>query len=81
MLGRTAGHWRAPHGLHGIQVNAPCEAIAVTDAQPEAFNDQRRLRHDPAFARIVRPTLLGLAGHLTSIARRAEDPLRRPNPD
>jgi AraC-like DNA-binding protein len=67
LLGRTAGRWRAPHGLRGIQVNAPREAIPVTDAQLEAFNDQRRLRHNPAFARIVRPTLLGLAGHLNSL--------------
>jgi AraC-like DNA-binding protein len=68
LIGRTDGRWHAPHGLRGIQVNAPREAIPVTDAQLEAFNDQRRLRENPIFARIVRPTLLGPAGHLNSLA-------------
>ena len=68
LLGRTDGRWRAPHGLRGIQVNAPRDAIPVTDAQLEAFNDQQSLRQNPTFARIVRPALLGLAGHLHSLA-------------
>ncbi len=68
LLGRTEGRWRAPQGLRGIQVNAPREAIPVSNAQLEIFNDQRRLRHNPSFAWIIRPTLLGLAGHLRSLA-------------
>jgi AraC-like DNA-binding protein len=68
LLGRTDGSWRVPRGLRGIQVNAPREAIPVTDAQLGDFNDQRRLRHDPILARMIRPTLLGLSGQLHSLA-------------
>jgi AraC-like DNA-binding protein len=68
LLGASDGGFRAPHGLRGIQVNVPRRAIAVTDAHLHGFNDQRRLYHDPTFARLVRPTLLGLAGHLHSFA-------------
>jgi AraC-like DNA-binding protein len=68
LLGRTDGRFRAPHGLRAIQVNVPREAIAVTDAQLDVFNDQRRLRRDPGLAWLIRPALLGLAGHLDSLA-------------
>ena len=49
LLGQTDGRWLTQEGLHGIQVNVPRQAVPVTDAQLAAFNDQRRLRHDPAF--------------------------------
>ena len=42
--------------------------VPVTDAQLAGFNDQRRLRHDPVFTGLVRPALLGLAGHLDALA-------------
>ena len=70
LLGRTDGRFRAPHGLHAIQVNVPHDAIPVTDAQLEKLNDQRRLLHDPTYASLVRPALLGLAGHLHTLADR-----------
>jgi AraC-like DNA-binding protein len=68
LLGATGGHWRAPHGLRGIQVNVPRQAVPVTDAQLETFTDQRRLRHDPTFAGLIGPALLGLTGHLDALA-------------
>jgi AraC-like DNA-binding protein len=68
LIGATGGHWRAPHGLRGIQVNVPRHAVPVTDAQLETFNDPRRLRQDPTFAGLIRPALLGLAGHLDALA-------------
>ena len=67
LLGATDGRFRAPHGLRAIQVNVPREAIAVTDAQLDAFNDQRRLRRDAVFAGLIHPALLGLAGHLDTL--------------
>jgi AraC-like DNA-binding protein len=68
LIGATGGRWRAPHGLRGIQVNVPRQAVPVSDAQLEQFNDQRRLRHDPTFAGLIRPALLGLAGRLDALA-------------
>jgi AraC-like DNA-binding protein len=68
LLGETEGGWRTRHGLHGIQVNVPRQAVPITDAQLAVFNDQRRLRHDPTFTGIVRPALLGLIGHLDRLA-------------
>jgi AraC-like DNA-binding protein len=71
LLGHTAGRWRAPDGLHGIQVNAPRDAIPVTDTQLEQFNDQRRLRHDPIYTSLVRPALLGHVGQLQTLVATA----------
>ena len=68
LLGQTDGHWQAPEGLHGIQVNVPRQAVPVTDAQLADFNDQRRLHQDPIFTGLVRPSLLGLRGHLDVLA-------------
>ena len=68
LLGQTGGGWQTQEGLHGLQVNVPRQAVPVTDAQLAAFNDQRRLRHDPVFTGLVRPALLGLAGHLDALA-------------
>jgi len=68
LLGRTDGCWHAPEGLRGVQVNVPLDAIPVTAANLEQFNDQRRLRHDPVFASLVRPALLGAVGHLDTLA-------------
>lgn len=63
LLGRTDGRWLAPHGPRGIQVNAPREAIPIADAQLNTFNEQARLCQDPVFAWLIRPALIGLAGH------------------
>jgi AraC-like DNA-binding protein len=68
LLGQTDGRWQTQEGLHGIQVNAPRQVVPVTDAQLAAFNDPRRLRSDPVFTGLVRPALLGLAGHLDALA-------------
>ena len=68
LIGATGGRWRAPHGLRGIQVNVPRQAVPVTDPQLEQFNDQRRLRQDPTFAGLIGPALLGLAGRLDALA-------------
>jgi AraC-like DNA-binding protein len=68
LLGQTDGRWQTQEGLHGIQVNVPGRMVPVTDAQLAAFNDPRRLRHDPVFTGLVRPALLGLAGHLDALA-------------
>lgn len=68
LLGRTDGGWRAPGGLHAIQINVPRAAVAVTDQDIELINDQSRLLRDPTFAALIRPSLLGLAGHLEMLA-------------
>jgi AraC-like DNA-binding protein len=64
LIGCSAGCWRAPAGWRGIQVNVPRATVAVSDAQLERINDQRRIRHDPTFAALICPTLLALAGRL-----------------
>ena len=63
-----------PHELHGIQVNVPRQAIAVTDAHLHDFNDQRRLYHDPTFARLIRPVLLGWPAISTVSPSHQHDP-------
>jgi len=68
LLGETDGRWHTREGLYGIQVNVPRQSVPVTDAQLAVFNDQRRLRQDAAFTGLVRPALLGLAGHLGALA-------------
>jgi len=68
LLGNTDGCWQVPHGLHGLHVSVPRDEVEVTDTQLELFNDQRRLRNNPVFARLVRPALLALAGHLNALA-------------
>jgi AraC-like DNA-binding protein len=68
LLGQTDGRWQTPHGLHGIQVNVPRDAVPATEAQLAAFNDQRQLLNDPVFTALVRPALLGMSGHLNALA-------------
>jgi AraC-like DNA-binding protein len=68
LLGETEGRWQTREGLHGIQVNVPRQAVPVTEAQLAAFADPRRLRSDPTFSGLVRPALLGLAGHLGALS-------------
>jgi AraC-like DNA-binding protein len=67
VLGRTDGWWRCPDGLRGIQVNVPRRAVPAADTQIDRFNDQRLVRQDPAFAYLIRPLLLGMAGHLDTM--------------
>ena len=67
LLGRTDGRWRAPAGLRAIQVNVPRSAVPVTDRDIDRINDQSALFHDPTFARLIRPSLRGLAGHLVTL--------------
>jgi AraC-like DNA-binding protein len=68
LLGQTGGRWQTQEGLHGLQINVPRQAVPVSDTQLAAFNDPRRLRHDPVFTGLVRPALLGLGGHLDALA-------------
>jgi hypothetical protein len=68
LLGHTDGLWRAPSGLRAIQVNVPRAAVPVTDKDIDRINDASRSRSDPAFAWLIRPMLLGLAGHLDTLA-------------
>ena len=68
LLGRTDGRWYAPQGLRGIQVNVPRAAIPIADAEFESINDQRRSLDDPIWSWVVRPALVGIAGHLDGLA-------------
>jgi AraC-like DNA-binding protein len=68
VLGRTDGLWRAPNGMRAIQINVPRLAVPVTDRDIDPINDPQRLRRDPTLARLIRPALLGLAGHLDTLA-------------
>ena len=68
LLGRTDGLWRAPRGMRAIQINVPRPAVPVTDKDIDRINDQSRLLRDPTFAWLIRPSLLGLAGHLDTLA-------------
>lgn len=69
VLGRTDGLWRAPSGMRAIQINVPRPAVPVTDRDINTINDPNRLLRDPTFARLIRPALLGLAGHLKPLAQ------------
>jgi AraC-like DNA-binding protein len=68
IVGSTDGVWRAPRGKRAIQVNVPRPAVPVSDRDLHAINDQARLLHDPTYAGLIRPALLGLAGHLDAFA-------------
>ena len=54
--------------MRAIQINIPRPAVPVTDRDIDTINDPSRLRRDPTFARLIRPALLGLAGHLDTLA-------------
>lgn len=75
VLGRTDGLWRAPGGWRGIQVNVPRDAIEITDTQIEKINDPRLLSRNPALAGLVRPALVGMAGHLEALSASADPEL------
>jgi AraC-like DNA-binding protein len=68
LLGNTDGSWRAPAGLHGIQVNVPRAAVAMTDAEIARIDDRQLEQRDPVFASLVRPVLLGMAGRLRELS-------------
>jgi AraC-like DNA-binding protein len=68
ILGGTDGRWHAPAGKRAIHVNVPRPAVPMSDRDLDAINDQARLLQDPTFAGLVRPALLGLAGHLDTLA-------------
>ena len=55
-------------GSRAIQINAPRAAIAITDQDINRTNDLRRLLRDPTFESLVGPSLLGLDGHLETLA-------------
>jgi AraC-like DNA-binding protein len=69
LMGRTDGLWRAPSGLRVIHVNVPRPAVPVTDRDIDRINDPARLLRDPTFTWLVRPFMLGVAGHLDTLAR------------
>jgi AraC-like DNA-binding protein len=68
LLGNTDGSWRAPTGLHVIQVNVPRAAVAITDAEIARIDDRQLVQRDPVFASLVRPVLLGMAGRLRELS-------------
>jgi AraC-like DNA-binding protein len=68
LLGNTDGSWRAPTGLHCIQVNVPRAAVAITDAEIAGINDRQLVQRDPVFTSLVRPMLLGMAGRLRDLS-------------
>jgi len=69
LLGRTAGRWCAPNGFRAIQVNVPRPAVPVSDRDVDRINDPARMFRDPMFALLIRPSLLGVAGRLDTLAR------------
>ena len=68
LLGGTDGRWCVPRGWHAVQVNVPRRSVAVSDREVDRINDQPRLLSNPVFAQLIRPSLLGLAGHLDTLA-------------
>ena len=68
LLGNSDGSWRAPTGLHGIQVNLPRAAVAISDAEIATINDRQLVQRDPVFGSLVRPVLLGMAGRLRELS-------------
>lgn len=72
VLGKTDGLWRAPAGWRFIQVNVSRQAIEITDDQIKMVNDQRLLGRNPALVGLVRPALVGMAGHLQALSAAAD---------
>lgn len=71
---RTGGWWRAPAGLHAMQVNVPRALLSTSNAAIERIVARQRLNITPTFGALVRPMLLGAAGNLPVLGTgRAED--------
>lgn len=68
LLGATDGWWRVPMQMRGIQVDLPRATVPVSDTALAAINARRRLAADPVYASLVRPALVGIAGHLEELA-------------
>jgi AraC-like DNA-binding protein len=68
LLGNTEGSWSAPTGIHGIQVNLPRAAVAITDAEITSVHAAHPVQGDPVFASLIRPVLLGMAGRLRELS-------------
>ncbi len=67
LLGRTDGGWRAPAGLHGIEVGVPRAAVPVTEDQLATMNAPFRLSHDPIFTTLAAPALYAAGKHLAGL--------------
>ncbi|WP_186526133.1 helix-turn-helix domain-containing protein [Leekyejoonella antrihumi] len=68
VLGRTAGAWHTPAGMHGIQVNVARSALALSDAQIDTVLDRGPLQVTPVLACLARPALAAMAGRLQTFA-------------
>ena len=68
LLGATDGWWRVPVRMRGIEVDLPRAAVPVSDTELAAINARRRLAADPVYGSLVRPALVGMAGHLEQLA-------------
>ncbi len=71
LAGPHDGWWRAPAGMHGIEVDVPRGAVEVTDAELAHIQQRRLLGTDPVFTTLIRPMLLGMVGHLAPLATSA----------
>lgn len=71
---RTGGWWRAPVGMHAMQVNVPQALLSTSNAAIERIAARQPLDITPTFGALVRPMLLGTAGNLPILgSARAED--------
>jgi AraC-like DNA-binding protein len=68
LLGPTDGWWRVPVRMRGIEVDLPRAAVPVSDTVLAQINAGRQLVTDPVYTSLVRPALLGMAGHLEQLA-------------
>jgi AraC-like DNA-binding protein len=68
LLGRTDGWWRAPDGLRRMQLSLPRAVVPVSDRELERLTEREALLTDPVFTGLVRPALIGMAGHLAQLA-------------
>lgn len=71
LAGASDGWWRAPAGMHGIEVDVPRDAVEVTDADLSRLHRDGRLARDPVFRHVIRPMLVGMSGHLAELAASA----------
>lgn len=75
LLGRTDGWWRAPEGLRRMQLSLPRAAVSVSDSELERITEREALVTDPVYTGLVRPALIGMAGHLAELADADADEL------
>jgi AraC-like DNA-binding protein len=68
LLGPTDGWWRVPVSMRGIEVDLPRAAVPVSDTGLAQINTGQRLATDPVYTSLVRPALVGMAGHLAQLA-------------